>query len=844
MKSNQLVLSTLCLALLAGCNNGDEGLLGGDNGDGGENTNVAPEAREVATRVVEGSINEPATPSVTLQVTGQYFDADDDLADTHRFRWLRDGETIEGATQSAYTIKSDFTSNYHGCVTPIAQTGVREGAEVCAPISDNGLIEPPPPNTVVPSAMPTITGTAETGNTISSVYTYNPEGGSEEGSGSEFYWLVYDGSTLPTEFDCKEQGTVKAGNACELVIEGDFTLKTIQSCVVPQNLDGVYGAVACTNVSGINVAPVANDVEIILVPSPEDVAFIALQTTFRYTDVDGDYEDTHIYSWEKDGVIIEGATQPTYMVSSDFSSVYHGCVTPRAKTGEPQGLRVCAPYLGTTEPLPPIALLPSATPEIIGTPFVGETISSSYLFNPNGGSDEGDGSQFYWLVYEQEEYPTLKECTNSEGSVCELTIERTYAGKPILSCVEPQNQDGVYGALSCVDTKGIGIEMRGSFVYGDIINATFLGISGEASWKVDTSTKLGFDSEGEPTLAPGTETVYVGDGDTISYTIGVNALALEKGMDLNEDGELTDVEWLEPLNDVVRAEIGVDAGNFIGKDIHLCISTEEYGEICVAASDYDNPYEEEFGYCTTPEYCVAGGLYQSNSTTLDDPVFIDTPIDATKLALTGKRGIEPIAEVELDGYLYHRPIFMSDFVLRGKKSLGLIPFPGRIASVNNGDTVIISKSITFGEELAAYSLEAYSQGVDFCKKFKGREEWYLPVAGKVSLLKPATLEDLVDITNDIYSEQGNAAVETYEASLFFLRENILRGAVSDEVNGKVAIYTPVVGWPLQRFATSSYSEEHYDLGTRKLVSYFQSDIAPQYVLPSVSSSVICSRLKD
>ena len=504
-------------------------------------------------------------------------------------------------------------------------------------------------------------------------------------------------------------------------------------------------------------------------------------------------------------------------------------------------MKVCAPISdsGLIEPPPPNTVIPIATPEIMGTPLLGNTITSSYLFDPNGGSGEGGGSEFYWLVYQEEDYPVVKECTNNEGSVCELNIENSFVDKTILSCVLPQSQDGVYGAIACANTKGIGIEMRGSFVYGDVINATVRGISGEASWRVDTSTKLGFNSDGEPTLAPGTEAVGITNGDTVSYTIGVNTLALDAGMDLNGDGEITDVEWLDVANDAPRASIGVDAGNFIGKDILFCVLTEEYGEICAAASDYDNPYDEEFGYCTTPDSCVAHGLYQSNAATLDDPVDLDTPINVTKLALTGKRGIEPIAEIELSGYVYHRPIFVSDFILREKKVLGNLPPPYR--PINSRIEYFILSQ--FGEEITAYPTKIpTSQGVDYCSSFKRDNQWYLPVAGWVTDVTPASLDSGYQIVNDIFIAQGNNATTSYIASIFYLREQKLRGTTNqDIVDG---YYSPAYGWDTSLRILTASNDLELTPNQKHLVSYVFTMIAPSYSSNELNGAVYCSKSTD
>ena len=62
-----------------------------------------------------------------------YADADGDAEGESTFRWLRDGTPIAGATTQAYTLTTaDVGYSITFEVTPVAQTGVRQGpAEQC-----------------------------------------------------------------------------------------------------------------------------------------------------------------------------------------------------------------------------------------------------------------------------------------------------------------------------------------------------------------------------------------------------------------------------------------------------------------------------------------------------------------------------------------------------------------------------------------------------------------------------------------------------------------------------------------------------------------------------------------
>ena len=61
----------------------------------------------------------------------RYADADGDAEGESTFRWLRDGAPIPGATNQAYTLTTaDIGHSITFEVTPVAQTGVRQGSAV------------------------------------------------------------------------------------------------------------------------------------------------------------------------------------------------------------------------------------------------------------------------------------------------------------------------------------------------------------------------------------------------------------------------------------------------------------------------------------------------------------------------------------------------------------------------------------------------------------------------------------------------------------------------------------------------------------------------------------------
>ena len=117
----------------------------------------------------------------------RYADADGDAEGASTFRWLRDGAPIAGATNQAYTLTTaDIECSIAFEVTPVAQTGVRQGPAV------QSL-----PVTPLFNRAPTVSavrivdmngGEADVGDMLSGEYRYADADGDAEGA-STFRWL-------------------------------------------------------------------------------------------------------------------------------------------------------------------------------------------------------------------------------------------------------------------------------------------------------------------------------------------------------------------------------------------------------------------------------------------------------------------------------------------------------------------------------------------------------------------------------------------------------------------------------------------------------------------------------
>lgn len=681
----KMVSLALLTAGLSACNNGDDGLLGGPTTP----ENTAPQALNVA---VWGQVTAPeaarSNVKTTLQLTGDYFDAESDVADTHEFRWKKNGVVIEGANSSKLVLIGEtelVDAEFVGCVTPIAKTGVRRGLEVCAPAS-NDSSPSVPIGTPVPAAQPTITGTPVVGQTIQSRYTYAPNGtaaGSAEG-GSKFGWLIYRDPSLPTLVSCQ----ANAGVDCDYTVDAADKDKTIYSCVQPRNQLGVWGAVRCDNTNtNNNVAPELRNAVIWGVVQNG----VTLTASAQYFDQDGDQADSEAIvqsvRWlrrDADGNETQVATgSATYKVTGAVEgAVFKVCATPYSivPSDKPyvvkSGIEVCTttsvgnPDNPDQPPvvLPPNSPTPLATPTISGAPLQGRTIAAVYSYDANvqpgqdgtNSSEDPAKSQFAWLVENASGLFELQKpvCTAGAGSSCELTVTNAMVGKKLKACVLPANQLGAYGPIACTDvagdTRGIGVTLSGELEYGKTLTAHVVGLDEgtyQYQWKMNLADHEGPTTD---TVASRNEVVTAdgGVGNSNTFTIGTLGIARAAGADTNNDGVITDTEWVTqyPDSDWLKLQPTYtpggtagpkDANYFIGKDVTLCLTGTPYGDdaICVNASEQQS--DSEGVACSDSSRCVASGIRYGE--------------------FLSARGVAPISILNADGVIYHR--LLSQFEL-------------------------------------------------------------------------------------------------------------------------------------------------------------------------------------
>lgn len=832
----KMVSLALLAAGLSACNNGDDGLLGGPTTP----ENTAPQALNVA---VWGQITAPeaarSNVKTTLQLTGDYFDAESDVADTHEFRWKKNGVVIEGANSSKLVLVGEtelVDAEFIGCVTPIAKTGVRRGLEVCAPASNDNSPSVPI-GTPVPAAQPKITGTPAVGLVIKSRYNYVPNGtvaGSAEG-GSKFGWLIYRDPSLPTLVSCQANAEID----CEYTVDTADKDKTIYSCVQPRNQLGVWGAVRCDNTNANNnVAPeLRNSVIWGAVQNG-----VTLTASAQYFDQDGDQADSDAIvksiRWLRrgaDGNETQVATgSATYQVTGAVEgAVFKACATPHSivPSDKPyvvkSGIEVCTttsvgnPDNPEQPPvvLPPNSPTPLATPTISGTPLQGRTIQAIYSYDANvqqgqDGSQSGEdpaNSRFAWLVEDASGLFKLQQpiCNAGAGTPCDLTVTNAMVGKKLKACVLPANQLGAYGPIACTDTLGSGVTLSGKLVYGEVLNAHVVGLSGTATWKVDTNDNNGFVGDVDsPTAVFGHPQQTFVDGETLSYRIGLLDYLQSHGMiDVNGNGVLDDYDWLSNQNDAVKSTIPsvngdtLAAQNYIGKDVKLCVTSDSImEELCVSASEAS--LNDNGEPCASESGCVVGGLPDVtgwDSVTLPDQT---TPIPIEALRLTGRYGVNMQSTVQVGNFIFHRALGIGEY-LQYTQSGRKLPTPWFVNGVLDATGSI--PTIPIEDELNIYRgyLAAYptlsTDLVDFCDALPGGP-WRVTVAGELQDMpnKPGTANTLIPDINSQDNIPGSNAILDDAASFGATWSMVLGNGSAIEQR-----HSALFGWPMGRFGTAT-----------------------------------------
>ena len=313
--------------------------------------------------------NTPATGAPTISGTAQVREtlaadttsiADADGLDSAAFsyQWLDDDDEINGATASTYTlVAADAGKAIKVQVSFTDDAGHDE--ELNSAATAAVAAAPPPPNTPA-TGLPTITGTAQVGNTLTAVTT-----GIEDADGLDnvifsYQWIRNDGGT-DTDISEATGSSYTLGDS-----DVDKTVKVRVSFTDDANnretvTSGATAAVAARPNSLATGAPT--------ISGTAQVGETLTADTSGIADEDGLTNASFAYQWQADGADISGATDSSYTLSDDDESkVISVKVSFSDDAGNEEESTSAATSAVEADPLPPL----TASLENIATSHDGE----------------------------------------------------------------------------------------------------------------------------------------------------------------------------------------------------------------------------------------------------------------------------------------------------------------------------------------------------------------------------------------------------------------------------------------------------------------------------------------
>lgn len=182
---------------------------------------------------VVSNVGVSGEPYIGAPLTGTYTytDADSDAEGSSTYRWLRDGNAINGVTTKDYTATQDDNgTTLSFCVTPVSATGApNTGVEVCQAMDQaiSKKVEVPP--TAANVGYSATGNNPEVGATLTGTYDYQQSENPQRPEGNSVaYWRV-DGAQ---EANCADS------NACTYTVSSADLGKVLSFCVEPRTVLG------------------------------------------------------------------------------------------------------------------------------------------------------------------------------------------------------------------------------------------------------------------------------------------------------------------------------------------------------------------------------------------------------------------------------------------------------------------------------------------------------------------------------------------------------------------------------------------------------------------------------
>jgi len=350
-----------------------------------------------------------------------YYDADNDVENGSLYEWARsptssifDAVTIAGADERAYQLSVNDIGKYlFFGVTPVAQTGYTTGDQLIS--SAHGPVIP-----LVTDV--SIIGDIIEYDTVAVYYTISPLDPLTNPT-YLYNWFAYGN---PTSLSSDSTFILTSGEVGERLL-----FRIIRESVADAYKDTTYSPLSPVVIA--NSMPSASAVS---VSGDKNVGDVVIGS-YDYNDVDGDIEDGSVFEWTisattdiGDGTVIGTATDNAYKIlNTDQGQYLFFSVTPIAKTGNTDGIRVSSSAFGpvNSAPVASLVTIDDTSPEI------GNMITGSYVYDDVDGDSEGS-SYFRWLRDGTEEITGANSKT--------YTVTNDDAGRTLTFEVTPVAGDG------------------------------------------------------------------------------------------------------------------------------------------------------------------------------------------------------------------------------------------------------------------------------------------------------------------------------------------------------------------------------------------------------------------
>ncbi|CAA0117615.1 Uncharacterised protein [BD1-7 clade bacterium] len=387
--------------------------------------NKAPIAVDVSITDVNGG---DAIVGDLLRGDYNYTDVENDEENESatRFRWLRNGMTIEGATEKAYTLMpDDERKKIRFEVVPVAKSGALEGqaktsSELAVSVDSN----------TAPSfsSLSFNNANAAVGQTLTILFTYQDADGDAEGSHT-FQWFRNG-----TEISGVNGATYDVADADKGATITAKATAVAATGVTQGALQDVAGSVAVAD-SAANTAPRATELSITTSTGHPPKTGDTLMLNYTFVDDDGDTESGTFIKWYVNNDSILGANQTTLAVGANhLGKTIKAVIVPRASSGANSE----TPYETTI--VVPSDAAPVITDLVVrddngGSVDVGDVLSVDYTYNdPDGHVEEGTIVSWYH-----------GKTFITSGTSKTYTIKAADKGKTIFAAVQPR-ANGLYGA--------------------------------------------------------------------------------------------------------------------------------------------------------------------------------------------------------------------------------------------------------------------------------------------------------------------------------------------------------------------------------------------------------------